>query len=67
MRSFAMLIFEQYQVSPLVVGKCDKEIHEHCKKFIGKEKDDGGMMDCLMGLAAKEDNSMSEQCFSAVS
>ncbi|XP_066933880.1 Golgi apparatus protein 1-like isoform X5 [Clytia hemisphaerica] len=66
MRSFAMLIFEQYQVSPLVVGKCDKEIHEHCKTLIGKEKDDGGMMDCLMGLAAKENSGMSEQCFTAI-
>ena len=67
MRTFAMLIFEQYQVSPIVVGKCDKEIHEHCHVFIGKDKDDGAMMNCLMGVAANNHSAMGEQCFDAVS
>ena len=62
-----MLIFEQYQVSPIVVGKCDKEIHEHCHVFIGKDKDDGAMMNCLMGVAANNHSAMGEQCFDAVS
>lgn len=67
MRTFAMLIFEQYQVSPIVVGKCDKEIHTHCHEYIGKDKDDGAMMNCLMGVAANNNSAMGEQCFDAVS
>ena len=62
-----MLIFEQYQVSPIVVAKCDKEIHAHCHVFIGKDKDDGAMMNCLMGVAANNQSAMGEQCFDAVS
>jgi len=61
-----MLMFEQYQVSPAIVGKCDKEIHSHCKHIIGKEKDDGAMMDCLMAVAANKNSEMSDQCYSAV-
>ena len=67
MRTFSMLIFEQYQVSPIIVGKCDKEIHEHCHEHIGKDKDDGAMMNCLMGVAANNNSAMGEQCFDAVS
>lgn len=61
-----MLIFEQYQVSPIVVGKCDHEIHNQCHEHIGKDKDDGAMMNCLMGVAANNRTSLSEQCYNAV-
>lgn len=66
MRSFAILVFEQYQVSPIIVAKCDSEIKNHCSHLVGKEKDDGAMMDCLMTLAASGNNTMSDHCFTAV-
>ena len=64
MRDFAVLIFENYQVSPIILAKCDKEVHQQCSHLIGK-RDDGDMMDCLMTIATN--NSLSEGCFIAVS
>lgn len=66
MRTFSIMIFEQYQVSPIIVAKCDGEIKDHCSHLIGKEKDDGAMMDCLMTMAASGNNTMSDDCFAAV-
>jgi len=65
MRSFAVEVFENYQISPIIVNKCDQEIEQHCKHLVGK-RDDGDMMDCLMTVAASND-SLSDQCFQAVS
>ena len=63
MRDFAIQIFENYQINPVIVAKCETEIHTHCKHLIGR-RDDGDMMDCLMTVATN--NSLSEQCFNAV-
>ena len=64
MRTFAIELFENYKISPIVVQKCEVEIKSHCQHVIGKH-DDGDMMDCLMTLAATND-SLSPGCYNAV-
>lgn len=64
MRTFAIELFENYKISPIVVQKCEVEIKSHCQDVIGKH-DDGDMMDCLMTLAATND-SLSPGCYNAV-
>lgn len=64
MRDVAVQIFNNYKISPIIVAKCDMEINTQCKNYIGAS-DNGGMMDCLMTMAATN-NSLSKQCFEAV-
>ncbi|XP_065676137.1 Golgi apparatus protein 1-like isoform X1 [Hydra vulgaris] len=64
MNSFSIQIFENYQLNPIIVAKCEAEIHTHCSKYIGN-RDNGYMMDCLMALAP-ENNSLSEECFTSI-
>ena len=64
MREFSIMIFEDYELSPVIVGSCDREIDHYCKHLIGR-KQDGAMMGCLMDVATN--NSVSDKCYEAVS
>jgi len=64
MRDVAVQIFNNYKISPIIVANCDHEINTQCKSYIGTS-DNGGMMDCLMTMAATNDT-LSKQCFEAV-
>lgn len=64
MRNFATMVFDNYQISPIIVAHCDVEIHNFCSNLIGK-RDDGDMMDCLM-TQATTNVSLGAKCFEAV-
>ncbi|XP_057291039.1 Golgi apparatus protein 1-like isoform X2 [Hydractinia symbiolongicarpus] len=64
MRNFATMVFDNYQISPIIVAHCDVEIHNFCSNLIGK-RDDGDMMDCLM-TQATTNVSLGAKCFEAI-